>query len=118
MEELHSMYGDDVCEHGPHASSTLYANLPFLNSKTPYLVLFKLTQTLALNVIGSAAFFAPLVSIMLPPYMALSTYLFALATLAMGMLIGWAWGCAAMAAALRARSQVLLASQVDRATAG
>jgi len=38
--------------------------------------------------------------------------------LVIGMLLGWAWGSAAMAAALRARSQVLLASSVQRVTAG
>ena len=54
---------------------------------------------------------------MLPPSMALSVYFFAFMTLVVGMCMGWAWGCAAMAAGLRARSQTLLASAVQRETA-
>ncbi|WWD17770.1 hypothetical protein CI109_102211 [Kwoniella shandongensis] len=76
-----------------------------------------LCQT-SLNVMGQAAFFGALVSQMLPPYMALSVYIFALLTLIVGMCFGWAWGVAAMAAALRARSQQLLAQQVQSARAG
>jgi hypothetical protein len=51
---------------------------------------------------------------MLPPSMALSVYIFAFMTLVIGMCFGWAWGCAAMASALRARSQVLLQQEVQR----
>ncbi|KIR70920.1 hypothetical protein I310_05332 [Cryptococcus deuterogattii CA1014] len=72
----------------------------------------------ALDKIGSAAFFAPLVSQMLPPYMALSIYIFALITLVVGLCFGWAWGAAAMAAALRARSQSLYQSQLQAESAG
>ena len=54
---------------------------------------------------------------MLAPSMALSVYFFAFMTLVVGMGMGWAWGCAAMAAGLRARSQVLLASAIQRETA-
>jgi hypothetical protein len=79
----------------------------------------------ALNVLGAAAFFGLIaspsslfirlcrlslttsqMSQMLPPSMPLSIYIFALLTLVIGMCTGWAWGCAAMASALRARSQV------------
>ncbi|WWC86360.1 uncharacterized protein L201_001235 [Kwoniella dendrophila CBS 6074] len=72
----------------------------------------------SLNKIGQAAFFGALLSQMLPPYMALSVYLFALLTLIIGLCFGWAWGCAAMASALRARDQVLYASQVRREQSG
>ncbi|KAL5631613.1 hypothetical protein ACGC1H_007212 [Rhizoctonia solani] len=40
--------------------------------------------------------------------MALQMYFFAMLTLMIGCLLGWAWGSAAMAAALQARDQVLL----------
>lgn len=55
---------------------------------------------------------------MLPPSMAMSVYIFAFMTLAIGMCVGWAWGCAAMASALRARSYVLLMRDVAREQAG
>jgi hypothetical protein len=55
---------------------------------------------------------------MLPPYMALSLFLFAGIALGVGMCIGWAWGCAAMAAGLRARSQTLLAQNTQAFRAG
>ncbi|WVQ97371.1 hypothetical protein IAU59_004483 [Kwoniella sp. CBS 9459] len=76
-----------------------------------------LVQT-SLDKLGQAAFFGALMSQMLPPYMALSIYIFALLTLLIGLCFGWAWGAAAMAAALRARSQVLYAQQVQTAQAG
>jgi hypothetical protein len=94
----------------------------------------------ALNVLGAAAFFGLIasptsllirlfglsglsltlfqMSQMLPPSMPLSIYIFALLTLVIGMCTGWAWGCAAMASALRARSQVLLNQQIQTAEAG
>ncbi|TYJ56489.1 hypothetical protein B9479_002736 [Cryptococcus floricola] len=72
----------------------------------------------SLNVIGQATFFAPLVSQMIPPYMALGIYLFVILTMVLGICFGWAWGAAAMAAAIRARSQVLLQSQVQAEQAG
>ena len=55
---------------------------------------------------------------MLPPYMALSIYLFALTILLVGLAFGWAWGVAAMAAGLRARDQVLYAQQLQTQEAG
>ncbi|OCF31124.1 hypothetical protein I316_07256 [Kwoniella heveanensis BCC8398] len=76
-----------------------------------------LVQT-SLNKLGQAAFFGAIMSQMLPPYMALSIYVFALLTLLIGLCFGWAWGAAAMAAALKARSQVLYAQQVQTARAG
>ncbi|CAE6413891.1 unnamed protein product [Rhizoctonia solani] len=57
---------------------------------------------------GNAAFFAVLASFMIPPSMALQMYFFAMLTLMVGCLLGWAWGSAAMAAALQARDKVLL----------
>jgi hypothetical protein len=50
--------------------------------------------------------------------MPMSLLLFAMLIMGMGMCVGWAWGCAAMAAALQARNQVLLASQEQTAYAG
>ncbi|CAE6412674.1 unnamed protein product [Rhizoctonia solani] len=62
----------------------------------------------ALPVMGNAAFFAAIASFIAPPAMALQMYFFAMLTLMIGCLLGWAWGSAAMAAALQARDQVLL----------
>ncbi|CAE6435306.1 unnamed protein product [Rhizoctonia solani] len=61
-----------------------------------------------LSAMGNAAFFAALASLIAPPAMALQMYFFAMLTLMIGCLLGWAWGSAAMAAALQARDQVLL----------
>ncbi|WVO16954.1 hypothetical protein L204_104640 [Cryptococcus depauperatus] len=72
----------------------------------------------SLNKLGQAAFFGALLSQVLPPNMALSIYIFALSTLSIGMLFGWAWGSAAMAAALRARNPALLAKQQQDFQAG
>lgn len=58
-----------------------------------------------------------IVSIMLPPMFPTSLFLLVLSMLVVGMCVGWAWGCAAMAAALKARSQTLLASQYTKAQA-
>lgn len=55
------------------------------------------------------------VSIMLAPTFPVQVFLFVSAMLVLGMCLGWAWGCAAMAAGLKARNQVVLASAVQRA---
>ncbi len=67
----------------------------------------------ALVTLGQAAFFACMITIMIPANMPVSIWLMANFTLVLGCALGWAWGAAAMAAALRARSQVLLASQLQ-----
>ncbi|KAJ9117013.1 hypothetical protein QFC22_004671 [Naganishia vaughanmartiniae] len=64
---------------------------------------------------GQAGFFGLIVACIAPPYVPLSVFLFLMLTIIMGMCIGWAWGVAAMAAALQARSKTLLASQYTRA---
>ncbi|KAG7439538.1 uncharacterized protein BT62DRAFT_913251 [Guyanagaster necrorhizus] len=61
---------------------------------------------------GQAAFFASILAVLLPPSFALSMFLFVSTTLIIGMLFGWAWGCAAMASALSVRDQARLARQV------
>ncbi|CAA7266340.1 unnamed protein product [Cyclocybe aegerita] len=63
---------------------------------------------------GQASFFAVILAVMLPPNFALSVFIMALTTLFLGMLIGWAWGSAAMAAAHAARSSALLAQQQQK----
>lgn len=50
--------------------------------------------------------------------MPLQMFVFAMLTLVVGMGFGWAWGAAAMKAALTARSQTFLASQIQRAQQG
>ncbi|KAK4702249.1 hypothetical protein P7C70_g3975, partial [Phenoliferia sp. Uapishka_3] len=76
-----------------------------------------LVEPVTLGVLGNAAFFGCIVSIMIPPTMPVMLFVFAMMTLLMGMLTGWAWSCAAMAASLAARDKVLLASQVQRVQA-
>lgn len=75
-------------------------------------------EPVSLRTLGQASFFAGIVTVMLPPMFPVQVFLVAALTLVIGQLLGWAWGCAAMAAALRARDQVLLTSQVQRAQAG
>ncbi|GAA5952078.1 hypothetical protein JCM10213_005355 [Rhodosporidiobolus nylandii] len=72
----------------------------------------------SLTVLGQASFFGMIVSVMLPPTFPAQVYLLVATTLVLGMCVGWAWGCAAMAAALRARSQLILASAQQRVQAG
>ncbi|PPQ95766.1 hypothetical protein CVT26_015853 [Gymnopilus dilepis] len=60
---------------------------------------------------GQAAFFCVIVSVMMPPTFALSVFIMAITTLLLGMLLGWAWGNAAMASALNVRSASLFAQQ-------
>ncbi|PPR08260.1 hypothetical protein CVT24_001172 [Panaeolus cyanescens] len=60
---------------------------------------------------GQAAFFAAILAIMLPPSFAISVFIMANMTLLVGMLLGWAWGSAAMASALAVRSSSRLAQQ-------
>ncbi len=54
---------------------------------------------------------------MLPPSMPLTLFILANMTLVIGMLLGWACGAVAMAAALKARSQTLLNAQLQSAQA-
>lgn len=49
-----------------------------------------------------------------PPAFPVQLFIFATGLLLLGGLIGWAWGCAAMSAALAARNQTLLLSQTER----
>ncbi|GEM12833.1 fusaric acid resistance-like protein [Rhodotorula toruloides] len=67
------------------------------------------------QVFGQASFFGMIVAIMLPPTFPVQVFLFVSAMLVLGMCLGWAWGCAAMAAGLKARSQLILAAAVQRA---
>ncbi|KAF8608867.1 hypothetical protein BDV93DRAFT_465925 [Ceratobasidium sp. AG-I] len=76
-------------------------------------VLILPNKTLA--VMGNAAFFASIAGFIAPPAMPLQIYFFAMLTLMIGCLLGWAWGSAGMAAAVSARNQVLLKSAL-RAT--
>ncbi|KAJ6509663.1 hypothetical protein DFH09DRAFT_1100718 [Mycena vulgaris] len=68
-----------------------------------------------LNTMGQAGFFAAIVSVMLPPSLALSMFVFASVTLLFGMLLGWAWGAACMAAALSVQDKALLAARMAAA---
>lgn len=56
---------------------------------------------------GNAGFFAGIASLMMPANMPIQTFLMAMTILVFGCCLGWAWGCAAMAAAWRARDKAL-----------
>ncbi|KAG9019733.1 hypothetical protein FRB90_011004 [Tulasnella sp. 427] len=60
-----------------------------------------------LRIMGNAAFFAGIASVMMPANMPIQTFLMAMIILILGCCLGWAWGCAAMAAAYRARDKEL-----------
>ncbi|KAL4265718.1 ER transporter 6TM N-terminal domain-containing protein [Pleurotus pulmonarius] len=76
-----------------------------------------LVDDATLQSMGQAGFFAAILAIMLPPSMPLTLFILANMTLVIGMLLGWACGAAAMAAALKARSQTLLSAQLQSAQA-
>lgn len=54
-------------------------------------------------------------SIMVPAALPVQMYFFAMSLIMLGSLCGWAWGCAAMKAALTVRNQVLLLSEIQLA---
>lgn len=68
----------------------------------------------SLLVLGQAAFFASMLTFMVPTNMPLSIFVLANLMIVVGSCLGWAWGCAAMAAALRARDQVLVQQQIQK----
>lgn len=74
--------------------------------------------TKSLQTLGQAAFFVCMVTVFLPANMPVFIWLMVNFTLVFGALIGWAWGCAAMAAATRARDQDLYQAQIQRVIAG
>ncbi|KAL0954522.1 hypothetical protein HGRIS_003489 [Hohenbuehelia grisea] len=76
-----------------------------------------LVDEVTLRSMGQAGFFAAVLAIMLPPSLPLSVFILATLTLVIGMMLGWAWGTAAQAAALHARSQTLLAQRLQQAQA-
>ncbi|KAF7367705.1 hypothetical protein MSAN_00834300 [Mycena sanguinolenta] len=77
-----------------------------------------LVDKVTLNTMGQAGFFAAIVSVLLPPSLALSVFLMASVTLLFGMLIGWAWGAATMAAGLHVQDKALLAARLVAAEKG
>ncbi|CDZ98124.1 Predicted membrane protein [Phaffia rhodozyma] len=83
-----------------------------------FAALILLVDEKSLKVMGQAGFFCAMVSVMVPPSLPVSLFFMACSTILMGMLFGWAWGCAAMAASLQARSKTLLASTYERVTVG
>ncbi|KAH8835963.1 hypothetical protein DL96DRAFT_1576215 [Flagelloscypha sp. PMI_526] len=72
-------------------------------------VMILMVNPKTLNVQGNSAFFSVIVAFMLPPSMALSLYIFVCFILLFGMMLGWAWGVAAMAAGNAVRNQSFLA---------
>ncbi|KAK7008046.1 hypothetical protein R3P38DRAFT_3211693 [Favolaschia claudopus] len=74
-----------------------------------------LVDRITLINMGQAAFFASIVAFLLPPSMALSVFLLASITLLLGMLIGWAWAAATMAAALSVQDKAQIAARMAAA---
>ncbi|OBZ77446.1 Uncharacterized protein C57A7.05 [Grifola frondosa] len=68
----------------------------------------------SLATLGNTAFFALLVSVMVPPNMPVQIFIFTLSTLVAGLLLGWGIGCAAMRGALAARNQLLLKESLQK----
>ncbi len=66
----------------------------------------------SLRVLGQVAFFGTMMTLMVPPSMPFIIFFLAFALLTIGALLGWAWGSAAMAAALRARDKAKLAAAI------
>ncbi|KAJ7909256.1 hypothetical protein B0H13DRAFT_2192889 [Mycena leptocephala] len=77
-----------------------------------------LVDSATLKTMGQAGFFAAIVSVLLPPSLALSVFVLASVTLLLGMLLGWAWGAACMAAALSVQDKSLLATRLAAAQKG
>lgn len=67
--------------------------------------------------IGQTTFFGLMVSVIVPPSMPLAIYCYALLTMGIGMLLGWAWGVAAWAAAYSVRDKALLQRRMEAAIA-
>ncbi|CBQ71419.1 conserved hypothetical protein [Sporisorium reilianum SRZ2] len=68
----------------------------------------------SLRVLGQAAFFGCMLTLMIPPSFPFFFFFLAFSMLAIGALTGWAWGCAAAAAATRARSMQVLQAATQR----
>ncbi|KAF9031494.1 hypothetical protein BDZ89DRAFT_1063889 [Hymenopellis radicata] len=69
------------------------------------------------NLLGQAAFFTGILAVMLPPSFAISLFIMAASTLIVGMCLGWAWACAATAAAISVRDRALLSRQMQEVQA-
>ncbi|KAF7340394.1 hypothetical protein MVEN_01958900 [Mycena venus] len=74
-----------------------------------------LVDKATLTTMGQAGFFATIVSVLLPPSFALSIFMLVSVILLSGMLVGWAWGAACMAAALSVQDKTLLATRLAAA---
>ncbi|KAI0635211.1 hypothetical protein C8Q77DRAFT_1106698 [Trametes polyzona] len=68
----------------------------------------------SLATLGNTAFFALLLSVMVPPNMPFQVFVFAITTIVLGVALGWALACAGMAAALAARDQTLLKATLQK----
>ncbi|CDO75856.1 hypothetical protein BN946_scf184833.g7 [Trametes cinnabarina] len=71
----------------------------------------------SLQTLGNTAFFAFLLSVMVPPNMPVQIFMFIITTIVFGLTLGWALSCAGMAAALAARDQTLLKETLQKTAA-
>lgn len=67
---------------------------------------------------AGGSFFGFLCSQMITPNMTTTIFFLAQCTVGVGMLLGWAWGCAAMAAANSVRDPNLLRKQLGGVLSG
>lgn len=72
----------------------------------------------SLRALGQAAFFGSIVAFIVPSNMPTALFLMSSCLIVFGASLGWAWSTAALASGLRARSEALLASQVQRVRSG
>ncbi|KAI0946571.1 hypothetical protein AcW1_010001 [Taiwanofungus camphoratus] len=68
----------------------------------------------SVRTLGNAAFFTLITSLMMPPNMPLQIFVFVLLTIALGVLLGWGLGAAAMRAALAVRDQAVVKATLQK----
>ncbi|KIM71841.1 hypothetical protein PILCRDRAFT_93686 [Piloderma croceum F 1598] len=68
----------------------------------------------SLNILGNTAFFTVMTSLFLPANLPVQMFVFSIATVVIGVLLGWGIGAAGMRGALAARNQVLLKSTLEK----
>ncbi|KAG8885135.1 hypothetical protein FRB98_002000 [Tulasnella sp. 332] len=79
-----------------------------------WLMVVVLLPTKSLSILGQAAFFGGIASLMMPANMPIQSFLLAMTLLVLFACLGWAWGCAAIRAAYAVRNQALYTRTVQQ----